>query len=152
VLRNGAVVTTIIVVAATLGAVAAGIGGAERSQASTSRCQSGPKLKVIPSRGPVGTHFRLVGSCFPRERGLTEPYGVFLLHDFRRPKDCELIAGDPHYRFTIERNGNARGHYIVPSHGACFQHTYGRRVTPAVYRIGVGCHACLLTQFRVTRR
>lgn len=108
-----------------------------------------PHLTLVPNHGPVGTRVALVGDCFLSKRW-DSGYGLFLIRQFVEPRECELIAGGDH-ELKIEKTGRARGFFIVPATGSCFQHDYGRGVTPGVYQLGVGCHACTgRATFRVT--
>jgi hypothetical protein len=90
------------------------------------------------------------GSCFPTVRGYLSGYGAFIYKDFRRPRDCEVLASD--FKFTIDRQGRGHGSGTVAALGRCFQHSYGRRITPGLYSVSVGCHACVVAHFRVIRR
>jgi hypothetical protein len=83
---------------------------------------------------------------------VTEPgYGVFLLRDFGTPLACELIAGGP-YRLKLVGRNRAAGWFTVASRGGCFQSGGATRaVTPGRYYVGLGCHACFVATFRVTR-
>jgi hypothetical protein len=115
------------------------------------RGTGGPHLWLFPDRGPPGTRVMVVGDCFKGSfaHNPTEGYGVFLLHQFFRPRECELIGSAAPFRLDLHR-GRAEGSFTVPFQGACFQHRYGRRVTPAMYILGIGCHACSVARFRVT--
>jgi hypothetical protein len=109
-----------------------------------------PVVRVAPRRGPVGTRIRVSGRCFePNFDSHRDGYGVFLLRQFRRPRECELLAGDGG-RFRADGEGTARGSLRVSSRGSCFQRHYGRRLTPGRYWIHMGCHACRVGSFRVT--
>jgi hypothetical protein len=96
----------------------------------------------------VGTRVRISGRCFARR--WNGGYGIFLLRQFTKPRECELIAGG-RYRFRVNRAGVGRGWFTVARDGACFQHRYRRRVTPGRYTVGVGAHASFVAHFRVTR-
>jgi hypothetical protein len=110
---------------------------------------SGPvDVRITPKRGPVETRVRLTGRCFARR--WNSGYGIFLLRQFTKPRECEIIAGGA-FRFRVNRARVGRGWFEVARDGACFQHRYRRRVTPGRYDIGFGCHACTLGRFRVTR-
>jgi hypothetical protein len=105
-------------------------------------------VRVAPRHGPVGTRVQISGRCFGRR--LDSGYGIFLLRQFTKPRECELIAGGA-FQLRVNRARVGRGWFKVAHDGACFQHRYRRRVTPGRYRVGFGCHACLLARFRVTR-
>jgi hypothetical protein len=105
-------------------------------------------VRIAPRRGPVGTRVRITGRCFPRR--WNHGYGIFLLRQFTKPRECEVIAGGP-FRFRVNRARVGRGWFEVARDGACFQRRYRRRVTPARYHVGFGCHACRIGRFRVTR-
>ena len=112
----------------------------------------GPHVWLFPTQGPPGTQVRIVGGCFLGSfwRHWRSGYGMFLLRQFIEPRECELIAGvlDPVLRI---RRGWAEGAFTVPAgRGSCFQHLYERRITPAIYSLGLGCHACNIARFRVT--
>jgi hypothetical protein len=118
---------------------------------ATAACSpgSGPvRVRIVPGHGPVGMRVRITGRCFARH--WDSGYGIFLLREFTKPRECEIIAGGA-FRFRVDRDHSARGWFKVASDGACFQHRYRRRVTPGLYELGVGCHACLVAHFRVTR-
>lgn len=104
-----------------------------------------PPLTLTPTRGITGSRVRLSGGCF--QRRWDKGYGVFLLHQFFRPRECEIIAGG-RFRLRVDRHGQAHGWFVVPASGACLQHSSGRRVTAGVYSLSIGCHA----YFRVLRR
>jgi hypothetical protein len=111
----------------------------------------GPHLWLFPDRGPPGTRVMVVGDCFkgPFATDPTAGYGVFLLRRFTKPKECELIGPAVPFRLDLHR-GRAEGFFTVPFRGVCFQHRYGRPVTPEMYEVGVGCHSCAIARFRVT--
>jgi|SRR3954470_9687117 hypothetical protein len=113
-------------------------------------CSSGTgpvDVRLGPRHGPVGTRVRLTGRCFARH--WNAGYGIFLDREFTKPRECEVIAGGP-FRFHVDRSRAGHGWFIVAPDGACFQHDYRRRVTPGVYQLSVGCHACAVARFRVT--
>ena len=117
--------------------------------AAPARCggDSPPTVTLRPRRGPVGTRVRIRGRCFdPRH-----DYGILLIRQFSRPRECELIAGG-RQRFDVDDDGNGRGFVVISRRGRCFQQSYGRRVTPSRYGVSIGCHACVVRSFRVTRR
>lgn len=121
-----------------------------RAKAGVKRCsfKDPDPIVLTPKQGPVGTKVRFSGGCFPKDLDLSG-YGVFLLHDFRRPRDCELLVGGA-TEFKLRADGRAHGWFVVGAHGHCFQQDYGRNVTPASYSLGIGCHACPWGTFRVT--
>jgi hypothetical protein len=95
----------------------------------------------------------LAGGCFRQYRHLYGRHpGAFFLHEFQRPRECELRIGGPE-RIRIDRRGKLHGWIVVEGRGRCFQHRYTRRATPARYWLGVGCMACILPrpQFVLTR-
>lgn len=121
----------------------------DATASETCRPGSGPvDVRIVPRRGPVGTRVRISGRCFPGR--WKAGYGIFLLRQFTKPRECELIAGGRH-RFRVNRAGVGRGWFTVAGDGACFQHRYRRRVTPGRYKVGVGAHAAFVAHFRVTR-
>jgi hypothetical protein len=127
----------------------------DRRQTCASRrsgSAGGPHVWLLPDHGPVGTRVRFVGDCFLNvsAQDVLGAYGIFLLHQFLRPRECEIIAAPSRFALRIGNRGRAGGFFTVPSRGACFQHLYGRRVTPALYSVGIGCHACTVAAFRVT--
>jgi hypothetical protein len=111
-----------------------------------------PAVTVSPDHGPVGTRVHVEGDGFTgaswRDVGATGGgYGVFLLTD---EGDCELLAvSDP--ALKISRNGHLIAEVTVPAQGECFQSGRSQAVRPGDYRIGIGCHACEVADFRVTR-
>ena len=111
--------------------------------ATTERCQ--PHARLNPSSGPVGTTIRVTGGCFGAIRRYdgASP-SVFLLHEFARPRECEIrIGGQQSVR--IAPDGSLEGSFVVSARGGCAQHPYFRRATPATYVLGVGCVACTVT-------
>jgi hypothetical protein len=127
------------------------LGGLLADAAESDSCSPGTgpvDVRVVPRHGPVGTRVRVSGRCFRRR--WDAGYGIFLLRQFTKPLECELIAGGA-FRFRVNRARVGRGWFKVAHDGACFQHRYRRRVTPGPYRVGLGCHACLVARFRVTR-
>ena len=118
---------------------------------ATAACSPGTGpvgVRLVPGHGPVGTRVRITGRCFLRH--WDSGYGIFLLREFTKPRECEIIAGGA-FRFHVDRARVARGWFTVAPDGACFQHRYRRQVTPGLYQLGVGCHACAVAGFRVTR-
>ena len=109
-----------------------------------------PALSLRPRRGPVGTRIRIRGRCFDPRQDYNAAYGIILIRQFSRPRECELIAGG-RQRFDVNDDGTGRGYLIVAARGHCFQRRYGRRVTPGRYSLAIGCHACHVGFFRVTR-
>jgi len=85
--------------------------------------------------------------CFKRD--WNAGYGVFLLRQFNKPRECELI-GSGGFRLRVNAVGEARGYVIAPARGHCFQHTYSRAATPGRYVVGFGCHACGGPTFTIT--
>jgi hypothetical protein len=118
------------------------------------RDPGGPFAVLTPKRGPVGTRVRMVVHCvigrFERSE-LTHPaYGVFLLRDFGTPTTCELIAGGK-YRLQLVGRNRAVGWFTVARRGGCFQSGGAmRHVSPGRYLVGLGCHACEVSTFKVT--
>ena len=111
-----------------------------------------PHGVVVPDHGPVGTRVSIVIDCL---RGfqdeITQPAWVFLIRDFGGTLGCELMAGGPS-RMRLLGQGRAAGWFTVSARGGCFQ-SQGktRSVVPGTYGIGVGCHACEIANFTVTR-
>jgi hypothetical protein len=141
---------TVVAAALLALALAAPVGGALTDATGTGSCSSGTEpidVRIVPRRGPVGTRVRITGRCFARD--WDSGYGIFLLRQFTKPRECELIAGGA-FRLRVDRAHVARGWFKIARDGACFQHRYQHRVTPARYWVGVGCHACTVTRFRVT--
>jgi hypothetical protein len=121
----------------------------DATESEACRPGGGPvDVRIVPNRGPVGRRVRISGRCFPRR--WNSGYGIFLLRQFTKPRECELIAGG-RFRFRVNRAGVGRGWFKVARDGACFQHRYRRRVTPGRYEVGMGCDACAVVRFRVTR-
>jgi hypothetical protein len=115
----------------------------------------GPLVWIFPSQGPIGTHVTITGYCFLGQywRQWRGGYGMFLLHQFLEPRECELIIGVSDPVLRINRSGQAEGSFTVPGGtGGCFQHGYERRITPTDYSLGIACHACSVATFRVTSR
>jgi hypothetical protein len=119
--------------------------------AATAACSSGTGpvgVHIVPAYGPVGTRVRVTGRCF--RRNWNSGYGIFLGRQFAQPRECEIIAGGA-FELRVDSKHRARGWFKVAPDGACFLHRYRRRATPGRYRVGLGCHACRVTAFRVTR-
>jgi len=122
-------------------------GGARKSvtRSPARRCPTDsagfPKVTLRPRAGPIGTRIRISipAGCFKRD--WNAGYGVFLLRQFNKPRECELI-GSGGFRLRVNAVGEARGYVIAPARGHCFQHTYSRAATPGRYVVGFGCHAC----------
>ena len=110
-----------------------------------------PTVSLRPRRGPVGTRIRIRGRCFDPRHDYDSAYGILLIRQFNSPRDCELITGG-RQRFDVNDNGTARGYLTVPRRGHCFQRRYGRNVTRGRYGLAIGCHACYVGSFQVTRR
>jgi hypothetical protein len=120
-----------------------------------SRLGGGPAAVLIPDHGPVGTRVTISVGClvgrFQRSEVTKPAYGVFLMRDFGGPLGCELIAGGP-YRVRLVGRTRAAGWFTVGRRGGCFQSDGATRdVTPGRYVVGMGCHACVVASFRVTR-
>jgi len=143
----------LVVVATCVALGAAAMGNAVVASGS-SKCLSGTlplNFQLRPNHGPVGTRVHFTGQCF-RRLWRREAFGLFLLKDFRRPRECELIIGGDKLELTVDTDRRGHGAFTVGSHGQCFQHNYGRRATAGVYSVGIYCHACAFTTFRITRR
>lgn len=143
--------TTVAAALCTLALSGPAMGRPLTDATATAACSPGigpVGVRIVPEHGPVGTRVRISGRCFPRH--WDSGYGIFLLRQFTKPRDCEIIAGGA-FRFHVDRAHVARGWFTVAPDGACFQHRYRRRVTPGRYQLGVGCHACTVARFRVTR-
>ena len=128
----------------------AGIHGVSAAAQACASRDGGPSVRARPDHGPPGTRVTIVGECF-EERQWNHGYGIFLIRQFSQPRECEVIGWGNPFRFRVDSRGRGRGFFTVPSSGDCFQQDYGRRVTPGVYAIGLGCHACGVGTFRVTR-
>jgi hypothetical protein len=114
------------------------------------RCE--PHLVLMPTEGPVGTRVVFVGDCFAgpywAEDVLHGAYGMFLLRDLA---GCEQIVGAEPFEIRRAPGGRVRGSFTVGSEGGCFQSDGPpRAVVPGAYRLGLGCHACLVATFRIT--
>lgn len=103
-----------------------------------------------PDHGPVGTQVRISGRCF-RRRWRREAFGLFLLKEFQRPRECELIIGGDKLQLSVGADRRGTGVFYVGRSGQCTQRDYQRRATPGVYFVGIYCHACHFAQFRITR-
>ena len=121
-------------------------------QRGTTARECQPVVSLTPQRGPEGTRIRIRGRCFDPAHDYDSAYGVLLIRQFTRPRECELIAGG-RQRFEVDADGTATGYVVVAARGNCFQRRYRRRVTPGRYRMSIGCHACRVEggAFRVTR-
>jgi hypothetical protein len=103
-----------------------------------------PEVHVKPLARTVGKRVVLTGECFPSGPHRYERHpGVFLFHVFASPPECELRAAGSQ-RISVSASGRLHGWLVVPRRGSCFQHDYGRRVTPGRYYVGVGCMACVV--------
>lgn len=107
-----------------------------------------PKVTLRPRAGPAGTKIRIAASCFDRD--WNKGYGMFLLRQVIKPRECELI-GSGGFKLRVDGAGETRGYVIAPAGGHCFQHTYSRAATPGRYVVGFGCHACGGPTFTITR-
>jgi hypothetical protein len=115
----------------------------------------GPHTQFFPSHGAPGTKVVFATDCLQGPAGMwhhwQSGYGMFLLHQFAQPRECELIIEVGHPSFRFDGRNRAHGSFVVPSgEGGCFQHDYRRAISPAMYRLGIGCHACEIGRFRVT--
>jgi hypothetical protein len=153
-LRRWWPVTLFLVVAAITGAPGHELAGATAANATeTSDCPPATlplDVRLRPDHGPVGTRVHISGRCF-RRRWRHEAFGLFLAKDFRHPRECELMVGAERLRLTVDADRRAHGVFDVGSSGQCFQQQYRRQATPGVYSVGIYCHACSFSQFRVTR-
>jgi hypothetical protein len=125
-----------------------------RKCVSKSNTDGGPIVTLIPNHGPVGTRVEMVGYCFRGSRWQRKhpaaPYGVSLIREIKFDGfKCELIAGG-RKQIDVKRDGRMRGYFVVAGEGACFQSTRSATVTPGSYNLTIGCHACSVTNFRVT--
>jgi hypothetical protein len=164
-------VTAVVVLVAALVAVnrptaAVGVSGARTSdlprallevehEEHCSPLGGGPVAVLTPDHGPVGTRVSMSVGCvagrFARSEVTAPAYGVFLMRDFSGPLGCELIAGG-RYRLHLVGRTRAAGWFTVGRRGGCFQSDGATRaVTPGRYVVGMGCHACVVASFRVTR-
>lgn len=102
----------------------------------------GPRL--IPRHGPAGTRVHVLGTCFKRDRRWFGPHpGVFLLHRFTGPRECELRTSEADH-VVIRADGALRGWFVVAARGSRFQHVYARDVRPGRFDLGLGCLACIV--------
>ncbi len=119
-----------------------------------------PCLTLTPAAGPVGTRVTISGRithdvAMWRDE-FRDPAYFVLYADFASgsglPKDCELLVGADHGRIAIATDGTVTGSFTVGSTGDCFQDDSGEHpVQPARYILSVGCHACGVADFTVTR-
>jgi hypothetical protein len=99
----------------------------------------------------------MVGDCFVanpwRSLRPDEGYGISLQTYLERQGDireCNLIAG-AEGTFSIDDSGRMRGHFVVPSHGSCFQQEDDHAtIRPGQFELILGCHTCDMAKFKVT--
>lgn len=111
----------------------------------------GPVVTLRPDSGPVGTRIRVEGSEFPRYLAGERTVIVTLNREF--PGGCGLVGGVRVISLHISKQGQLHGRLVITAHGDCFQEP-GRHhaVTPGRYQLAIGCMACDLRSFLVTRR
>jgi hypothetical protein len=142
---------------ATMPANSAGRGTIPESAAARAAGPSStPTAKFVPDEGPAGTLVHVTGSGFnPSLANAPGPaaIGLALIRDF--PGGCEVIGGvaDHPLRLRVDKSGKLTGEFVISSAPSqCFQEPgQKRRVTPGEYHVSIGCLACFVGTFRVTR-
>lgn len=125
--------------------------GAAAGVPDAAGCTGGPVVELKPRAAPAGTRVRIRGRCFEPHLDLRDSgYRIILVRPFSAPRECELVAAG-RQRLRVDGQGIARGFFVVPRRGHCFQRDYGRRVTPGRYRLAIGCRPCHVAAFRVRR-
>jgi hypothetical protein len=111
-------------------------------------------LTISPDHGPVGTRVHLEGDGFVggswQNAELPGGYGVFMGAGLGLGWGvCDLVA-DTDFTIEISDSGHLTADFTVPASGHCFQTDRSASVSPGEYTIGVACHACAVSTFRVT--
>jgi hypothetical protein len=111
---------------------------------------SEPVVKLDPASGPVGTRIEVTGSGFGSDLAGQRHIIITLNREFA--DGCGLVGGIRVNHLNIRKNGNLTGELVVMARGDCFQEP-GRHhaVTPGQYELAIGCMACNVHSFQITR-
>jgi hypothetical protein len=124
---------------------------AQQAARPSGGASSGPVVMLRPPSGPVGSRIRVAGSGFSRDLADEPTVIVTLNREFHG--GCGLVGGVRVISLHISRQGMRHGQLVITARGDCFQEP-GRHqaVTPGRYELAIGCMACNLRSFLVTRR
>ena len=104
-----------------------------------------PHGSVTPATGSAATRFHFHGRCVPRD---TDGYGVFLIRFFKKT-NCEAVFFGE-YRVHVNKRHVGHGWLVPdPAGGHCFQSSRTHKLTPGVYRIGVGFRTATFARVRI---
>ena len=156
------ILATLSTVALSCASTTVGVGGATHrlrhrtypvahSSPSHGQTAHGPVATFAPVHGPVGTLVRVTGLGF--DPSLAKAPFVTLTLNREFPDGCGLVGGARPIKLRVNKEGRLAGEFIVTAQGQCFQEPgHQHMVTPGVYQVAVGCMACNVGSFRVTRR
>jgi len=111
---------------------------------------SEPVVTLDPDSGPVGTRIQVSGSGFSSDLASQHDVIVTLNREFAG--GCGLVGGVRVKHLNIAKNGDLTAELVIKARGDCFQEP-GRHhaVTPGQYEVAIGCMACNVRSFEVTR-
>jgi hypothetical protein len=118
---------------------------------------SDPTLTLTPATGPPGTHVTISGKLTAAQIAVWAPMlttsGMFeLLTDLQ---NCELAGVTTNETIHLDTStGVVTGAFVVGSTGICVQSdpdAATHSAPPGVYRLAIGCGACQVATFTLTR-
>ena len=112
-------------------------------------------VQVSPSSGPVGTviHYRgRIDTHLFSKSELRDPQGQLLHGLYTDVPGCEILVSgaDDHLRYN-PRTKVVSGSMRIPPTGHCNQSTREHAVVPGDYYLTIGCMACVVGDFTVTK-
>jgi hypothetical protein len=114
-----------------------------------------PSIIVTPDTAAIGSTVQVSGEhfsgrCWPYHAG---PETIFLFGP-DGPPGCELVA-ELDGAATVARDGTVTGSFTVPARGFCRMDVHNPprqpRLVPGRYSVSLGCTACAVGEFTVTK-
>jgi hypothetical protein len=112
---------------------------------------AGPTVTLRPDSGPIGTHVQVAGSGFDPDLASASVVALTLNREFT--DGCGLVGGVRIVYLHVTKEGRLNGQFVLTAQGDCFQEP-GRHhaVAPGLYQVAIGCMACDVHAFRVTKK
>jgi len=106
---------------------------------------------LSPTSGPIGTVVQVSGFVPPATRGNDTHPSHGLYADISR--DCELEVDTASDHLTVDtKTGAVSGSFVILGHGTCRMTDDAPRPVPAgKYELWIGCTACGVASFTITR-
>ncbi|MCU1380640.1 MAG: hypothetical protein JWN29_3623 [Acidimicrobiales bacterium] len=107
------------------------------------------QVTLHPSSGPVGTRVSFAGDIDPSAVPQVRNPSYFTL--IRELDRCELLVALSDRNVRVDDSGHVSGSFVVGREGDCFQQAVTQPAAPGSYTLALGCHACFVGTFEITR-